>query len=169
MKKILLSSILIVLNLLAAGRAFAINTYDEFEFELPISHKDAVKVFSLDAESPLRKGGVDNREILLHKGEGGNVVGVTFYSKFGSHEKLTEAVKFHHDRLEQKYSSSFSAFEFGFFSSVDGKYHVMALEEGTSIVLGDVTYNGAGNNYLTVSFFKYVSEQEIRTLLNSIY
>ena len=169
MKKTLLNSIFIILNLMVIDKALATTIYNELEFELPISHEKAMKIFSLDPESPLRKGDVDNRETLVHKGENSNVVGITFYTKFGSYKELEEAVKFRHAQLEKKYRSNFTAFEFSFFASIDGKYHFMSLEGGASIVLGDVMYNSADNNYVTVSFFQGVSEKEIHTLLNSIY
>lgn len=169
MKKILLNSIFVVLNLMAINTAIATNVYKEIEFELPISHEQAMKVFSLDSDSLLRKGRVDNREILVHKGEEESVVGITFYTKFGSYKELKEAIRFHYTQLENKYNSKFTEFEFSFFASVDGNYHFMPLDGGASVVLGDVTYNSAGNNYVTVSFFQGVSEKEIYSLLNSIY
>ncbi|MEH6448851.1 MAG: hypothetical protein V7765_09290 [Oleispira sp.] len=169
MKKTLLSSIFIILNLMVVDKALATIIYNELEFELPISHENAIKIFSLDSEYPLRKGDVDNRETLVHKGVSSKVVGITFYTKFGSYKELEEALRFHYSQLEKKYRSNFTPFEFSFFASVDGKYHFMSLEGGASIVLGDVVYNSADNNYVTVSFFQGVSEKEIHTLLNSIY
>ena len=101
MKKTLLNSIFIILNLMVIDKALATTIYNELEFELPISHEKAMKIFSLDPESPLRKGDVDNRETLVHKGENSDVVGITFYTKFGSYKELEEAVKFHHAQLEK--------------------------------------------------------------------
>lgn len=169
MKKIFLNSILIILNLMILDKAFATTSYNGFEFELPISYEKAKKIYSLDSESPLRKGDVDNREILVHKGEDSKIVGITFYTKFGSYKELEEAVRVRRAQLEKEYSSSFTALEFSFFTSIDGKYYFMPLEGGASIVLGDVIYNSADNKYVTVSFFQNVSEEEVRILLNSIY
>ena len=66
MKITLLTSIFIILNLMVVGKALAATVYNELEFELPISHEKAMKIFSLDPESPLRKGDVENRETLVH-------------------------------------------------------------------------------------------------------
>jgi len=62
MKRLLLSSILVLLNVIIINNAAAGMDYNGLKFELPISLKEAVNTFDLDSEKSLRKGDIDNRE-----------------------------------------------------------------------------------------------------------
>ena len=143
--------------------------YEGLEIELPISHNVAVNTFSLDSETSLRKGNIENREVLVHEGQNDRIVGVTFYEKCDSYETLKDIHKIKYSKLETKYGKKFRAVKFGFFTSLDGNYYLMQLKSGATIVLGDVMYSRAGNNYVTVSFFQDLSEKEILLSLDSIY
>jgi len=169
MKRLLLSSILVILNVIIINNAAAGMDYNGLKFELPISLKEAVNTFDLDSEKSLRKGDIDNREVLVHKGENNDVIGVTFYKKCESYKKLEDTHKYDYSELEEKYKKKFKAFDFSFFTSLDGKHYLMPLESGATVVLGDVMYNSASNNYVTVSFFQNVSAKKILLSLNTIY
>jgi len=143
--------------------------YNELKFQLPIPLQKATNIFDLKFETPLRKGDIDNRETLVHKGIKGDVVGVTFYKKCDSFKILEDTHKFQYSELEDKYKKKFKAFDFSFFSSINEKYYLMPLEDGTTIVLGDVMYNSASHNYVTISFFHGGPEKEIILSLNTIY
>ena len=143
--------------------------YNRLKFKLPISINEANSLFSLDSDKPLRKGNIDNREILLYAGKNKEIFGVTFYKKCDSHKELEETHKRYYDDLEETYKKKLKAFNFSFFTSLNGKYYSIVLENGLTIVLGDVMYNLASNNYVTISFFHDISEKELISYLNDIY
>jgi len=169
MKRLLLSSILVILNLIIINKTAADTDYNGLIFELPISYSEAKSAFNLDSNHFLRTPYPDNRDVLLHSGSSEEIIGVTFYKKFESSKQLEEGHKKAYAELEEIYKKRFKAFDFSFFTSINGKYYSMALENGLTIVLGDVMYNLASNNYVTVSFFQDVPEKEMRSFLYNIY
>jgi len=159
----------VICNLITINTMAADIDYNELKFQLPIPLQKATNIFDLKLETPLRKGDIDNRETLVHKGIKDDVVGVTFYKKCDSFKILEDTHKFQYSELEDKYKKKFKAFDFSFFSSINEKYYLMPLEDGTTIVLGDVMYNSASHNYVTISFFHGGPEKEIILSLNTIY
>ena len=169
MNKLLLCTFLAMLTFISCDSTSVEINYKELNFELPLSLNKVKSKFNINSDKTLRKGDIGNREILLYKDSNQEIIGITFYEKYETHRGLKEAHKKNYVNLEKIFNKKFKAFDFSFFSSLTGKYYLITLENGLTIVLGDVMYNLASNNYVTVSFFRNVNKKELITFLNNIY
>ncbi|AUP80774.1 hypothetical protein [Flavivirga eckloniae] len=142
--------------------------FNDITFELPMSEDEAINKFNLNKETT-RNGDVDNRNVLGHINTNDSIVGITFYEKQDSYNKLKDSHAAYYCSLKKLYNATFEPIKFSFFTSLTGKYYVMELDNNGIIVLGDVIYNRSSNNYVTVSFFKGVSADEITDYLQNIY
>jgi len=145
--------------------------HQEINFELPTTIKGATSTLQFDQAGSFRKGGIYEREILGHGkiGAGDQIIGVTFYDKYSTHEALKEKHAADYKALEAQYNSTFKAIKFAHFTSIDGNHYYMELPDGITLVLGDVQYNAMDNNYVTITYFKDVAMDDLTRYLGSIY
>ncbi len=141
--------------------------FNGLSFVLPMSIEIANKKFKLDDFS--RHGEINNRKILAHTKENNDVVGITFYERCSTFEKLTSLRNNYLKSFEKQYRSRFKSIKFSFFTSVDGKYYYHKGGNDLIIVIGDVMYNASDNNYATISFFRGIPLDKLTQRLNAIY
>lgn len=147
--------------------------YQGVSFELPMSLKEATKSLELNknSEGSLRNGGINSRKLLVHPKSDSRdtIIGITFYDRCFNRTELKALHIAYFESFEEHYKAKFKAIEFEFFTSLDGNYYYLELENNLILVLGDVMYNAAENNYITVSYFKGVDVKELPSYLDAIY
>lgn len=167
-----MKTFLLLLSLLVSPALLAQTNLQPIQFNgkafvLPMSIKTAKKKFGLNKH--LRKGNINNRKIVAHKKETHAIAGITFYKKCNTYSKLETLRNDYLMSFKKKYKSTFKPIKFSFFTSVDGKYYYTKIEDDLILVIGDVMYNAADNNYATVSFFKGVPVKELTQCLSILY
>ncbi len=163
--------ILLVATIVISYYAYDISNkpirFNGLSFVLPMSIDVANKKFKLDDFS--RHGEINNRKVLAHTKSDNAVVGITFYKRCSTFEKLKKLRNNYLKNFEKQYRSRFKSIKFSFFTSVDGKYYYYKDGNDLIIVVGDVMYNASDNNYVTISFFRGISIDKITQRLNAIY
>ena len=167
LKFIMLLSVIIIISSFGCNNKGKTIKFNGILFDLPMSIDLANEKFKLDAF--FRNGNINNRKVFAHKKDDNTIEGMTFYKKCATKNKLEILRNDFFSYFEKKYKSHFKSIVFSFFTSIDGNYYYMELEDGLIIVLGDVMYNAADNNYVTVSFFKGIAVKDLTKYLGNIY
>lgn len=170
--------------------------FEGFKFNLPMSLEEAIQVFGIDFQENsflFRKGDINNREILVYtdmtpgepigspnltiskKQKMKTVYGVTFYRKpktpgEGNWKSLINLHENYRQELAKTYNLCFDGtVELLFFVSPFGEYYFITPSDKLTIVVGDVAYQAAENEYVTISFFYDISEKNLKNSLGFIY